>query len=74
MHPTLPLRLATCSESQLSVNVRKHAKVKQASFSRLADLSERYNNRDQLPFKIWLKGYAGADEESAIRLKIVRNP
>jgi hypothetical protein len=56
------------------VNVRKHAKAKQASFSRLADLSERYNNRDQLPFKIWLEGYAGADEESAIRLKIVRNP
>jgi len=37
------------------VNVRKYAKAKQASFSRLADLSERYKNRDELPFKICLK-------------------
>ena len=57
-----------------SPNVRKYAKAKEASLASLANLSERYNSRNQLPFKIYLKGYARADEESVIRLKIVRNP
>ena len=66
--------MRSSSHGWFSPNVRKYAKAKEASLVRLADLSKKYNSRDQLPFKICLKGYARADEESAIRLKIVRNP
>ena len=66
--------MRSSSHGWFSPNVRKYAKAKEANLASLADLSERNNSRDQLPFKKYLKGYARANEQSAIRLKIVRNP
>ena len=66
--------MRSSSHGWFSSNVRKYAKAKEANLARLADLLERINSRDQVQFKTYLKGYARTNEESAIRLKIVRNP